>query len=87
MKLLYFHRYKCSACQAKEPRVVRLAEEHSANLVLWDVDDVDGLAEAAFAGVSFSGALPYMVLTDGDDEIWRGESVLELKGVLENARK
>ncbi len=74
MKIQLFTQRECAKCPPAKEIVNELNSEHGVEVSEFDVETVDGMAEAAFYGIL---STPSVVLVDGvGDEIisWRGVS-------------
>jgi glutaredoxin len=74
MKIQLFTQRECAKCPPAKEIVNQLNTEHGIDVAEFDVETVDGMAEAAYYGIM---STPSIVLVDGvGDEIisWRGVS-------------
>ena len=74
MKIQLFTQRECAKCPPAKEIVSELNTEHGIDVAEFDVETVDGMAEAAYYGIM---STPSVVLVDGvGDEIisWRGVS-------------
>ena len=78
MELHYFFRQGCPGCENKAARAERIASVHGLEFKGYDLDTVDGLAEAAFESVPSGAQLPYLVLAEDGVTKFVSSSVLRI---------
>jgi len=75
MQVMIFGRQDCDACKAARDKFEvfsRRWEVDDIDIIFYDMETVDGLAESAMHDV---GAVPTTLIFDGEDELvrWEGE--------------
>ncbi len=72
MRIQLFTQKNCPKCPPAKETIREISSERSVDVSEFDVETVDGMAEAAFYGIM---STPAVVLIDGDGEeivSWRG---------------
>lgn len=79
MKIQLFTQKQCPRCPSAKEVIREINSERQIDVVEFDVDTVDGMAEAAYYGII---STPSVVLVDGS-----GEEVISWRGIAPDKHK